>query len=190
MSSLWKQRCACETLTKIIFIGNPFSKTSICVGVVFSRKEGCQEAPGTLLRTWRNILLSPAQLQHQHCRCSATQGPQRSPSRLSVPGHRYTRATLNLTPQRGPLALLLHGAKPPEHEQPNQGAGRRWTSNQPTCPGEKITPCMHQTTPQALGDASWREHTPHGNKPGKHICTDPAYSSLPQQHMCQTFSWR
>lgn len=55
MSSLWKRRWACETLTKIIFIRNPFSKTSICVGVVFSRKEGCQEAPVTLLSTWNAL---------------------------------------------------------------------------------------------------------------------------------------
>lgn len=59
MGSLWKQSRACKTLTKIIFIRNPFSKTSICVGVVFSRKEGCQEAPVTLVSTG-NILAVPS----------------------------------------------------------------------------------------------------------------------------------
>lgn len=40
----------------------------------------------------------------------------------------------------------------------------------PASPGEQITLCMCQTTPQALGDASWREFIPHGNKPEKDIC--------------------
>lgn len=57
---------------------------------------------------------------------------------------------------------------------------------------------MHQTPPQALGDASWREFTPHGNKARKgHLpFTDPVYSSLPNstfgRHLAgddQQFTW-
>lgn len=129
-----------------------FSKRSICVSIVFSRKEARQKPPKRLL-SMQNILAVLSTV------------PTQAPSVLWYPGLPQQEALTEVPEDckcqsRDAPELPLISAEAIlqrcffmekthyEQVQPNQVAARRWTSNHEQ-PGVQISQCMCQTTLQA-----------------------------------------